>query len=44
MGTYNYSRARPKKRKDYDISEIEEKYSENDLAKLIFHINLIKNI
>ena len=42
MGTYNYYRARPKKRKDYDISEIEKKYSENDLAKLII-VNYVQN-
>jgi len=42
MGAYNYTRCRQRKRKDYDISEIEKKYSEKDLSKLIL-INYVQN-
>ena len=40
MGSYNYSRYRPRKRKDYEITEIEKKYSEKDLSKLILLSNV----
>ena len=42
MGAYNYVVYRPKKRKDYELSEIEAKYSEKDLSKLIL-INYVQN-
>ena len=40
MGSYNYTRYRPRKRKDYEIKEIEKKYSEKDLSKLILLSNI----
>ena len=43
MGTYDYYvQYREKKRKDYEISEIEKKYSDEDLSKLIV-LNYVKN-
>ena len=42
MGAYNYTRCRQRKRKDYDISEIEKKYSEKELSKLIL-LNHVQN-
>ena len=42
MGTYDYVQYREKKRKDYEISEIETKYSDEDLSKLIV-VNYVKN-
>ena len=42
MGAYNYIPYRQRKRKDYELSEIEKKYTEEDLSKLII-LNYIQN-
>ena len=42
MGAYNYIPYRQRKRKDYELSEIEKKYSDEELSKLII-LNYIQN-
>ena len=42
MGNYSYIRDRYRKRKDYDISEIEKKYTDQELSKLIL-VNYVQN-
>ena len=42
MGAYNYIPYRQRKRKDYELSEIEKKYTYEELSKLII-LNYIQN-
>ena len=52
MGAYNYIPYRPRKRKDYDLSEIEKKYTEEELTKkkilfqlfVVFKIKIFKKL